>query len=282
MSMHSPTPEREFLDDLLIEHAVYGLSDADSVQMDKLVRQFELADNDRFDVAVAALDVAAVSVQLDEELPESLRQRVFEDASAYVSADESLSSQDSAEIDKVVLPISTLQPKSSVGLTNREILFGLATAASLLVAIASLLGFFEASRPSVAEQYQELLASRGSVITAFGKNDDSAGTDVSGDVLWNNSRQQGFMRLTGVNVNDPEVEQYQLWIFDTARSDVLPVDGGVFDVTADGEVIIPIDSRLPISYAKMCAITIEPPGGVVKSDRERMPLVAVVEEAAAP
>ena len=51
-----------------------------------------------------------------------------------------------------------------------------------------------------------------------------------------------------------------------------PVDGGVFDIAAQaaatGEVIIPIDAKLPVGDARIFAITVEPPGGVVVSDRD--------------
>ncbi|MGI9519129.1 MAG: anti-sigma factor domain-containing protein [Pirellulaceae bacterium] len=290
MSMHPSTPQREHLDDLLIMQAVYGLSDSERVEMDKLARQFDLADDDRFEVAIAALDLAAVSGRVNDEMPDELRQRVLKDAPHYVTADDELSSQDSAEIDKVVLPMSTLQPRKATAWTTREKLFGLAAAASLLIALASLLGLFGSSPsterpdrpiPSVAQQYQDLLDTAGSVSVAWTVNDTSAGQPF-GQVLWNNSQQKGFMLFEGLAVNDPAVEQYQLWIFDTQRSDELPVDGGVFDVTSEGQVIIPIDARLPINQAKMFAITIEQPGGVVKSDRERLPLLAVVEQSAAP
>ena len=53
-----------------------------------------------------------------------------------------------------------------------------------------------------------------------------------------------------------------------------PVDGGVFDIASNGKVIIPIDARISIAKAVMLAITEEKPGGVVVSDRKRLPLLA--------
>jgi hypothetical protein len=95
-----------------------------------------------------------------------------------------------------------------------------------------------------------------------------------GDVVWSNRSQKGFMRLVGLKPNDPSKEQYQLWIVDSRRSDPQPVDGGVFDVTADGEVIVPIDAKLPIGSVAKFVVTVEPPGGVVVSKLSRVPLVA--------
>ena len=100
-----------------------------------------------------------------------------------------------------------------------------------------------------------------------------------GDVVWSQSRQQGYMRFRGLAANDPAIEQYQLWIFDEERDAAHPVDGGVFDVAdtdADGEVCVPIDARLPIGKPTLFAITVEKPGGVVVSTRERLPLLAKV------
>jgi anti-sigma-K factor RskA len=85
------------------------------------------------------------------------------------------------------------------------------------------------------------------------------------------------MRFRGLPVNTPSEEQYQLWIFARNQSDRTPIDGGVFDITSTEEVIIPIDPKLPVQDAYMFAVTIEKPGGVVVSSRERLPLLAKLE-----
>ena len=91
---------------------------------------------------------------------------------------------------------------------------------------------------------------------------------MSGDVVWNPVTQQGFLRFVGLRPNDPQMHQYQLWIFDAARDQRYPVDGGVFDVPANqGEVVVPIRAALPVGSAKAFAVTIEKPGGVVVSGR---------------
>jgi hypothetical protein len=56
--------------------------------------------------------------------------------------------------------------------------------------------------------------------------------------------------------------------------DPAPVDGGVFDVTSAGEVIVPISAKLPVSGAVLFAATVEAPGGVVVSKRERIVVTA--------
>ena len=88
---------------------------------------------------------------------------------------------------------------------------------------------------------------------------------ISGDIIWTDQGQKGFIKITGLPMNDPTQNQYQVWIVDPLKYEQ-PVDGGVFDVTRiDKPVIIPINPKLPISKAVGFAITLEQPGGVVVS-----------------
>ncbi len=84
------------------------------------------------------------------------------------------------------------------------------------------------------------------------------------------------MVFTGLKPNDPKRQQFQLWIFDPTRADweAKPVDGGVFDVSSDGEVVVPIDAKLNVRETALFAVTLEVPGGVVVSERERLVLTA--------
>jgi Anti-sigma-K factor rskA len=99
---------------------------------------------------------------------------------------------------------------------------------------------------------------------------------VGGDVIWSNEQQQGYMRFVGMPINDPKVEQYQLWIIDPERDDE-PIDGGVFDITSSGEEIVPIYAKLKVLRPAAFAITVEKPGGVVVSKQDRLPLLAAVK-----
>ena len=91
---------------------------------------------------------------------------------------------------------------------------------------------------------------------------------LTGEVIWNDEKQEGYMSLENLAVNDPTQNQYQLWIVDPER-DELPVDGGVFDITEkDGKQIIPIRNALAINKPVAFVITLEQPGGVVKSKQE--------------
>ena len=100
-----------------------------------------------------------------------------------------------------------------------------------------------------------------------------------GEVAWSDDLQQGYMTFTGLKPNDPTKEQYQLWIFDKNRDEKYPVDGGVFDVDQEtGETIVMIDQKIKVDTATLFAITVEKPGGVVVSSRERLPLIAPVNQ----
>lgn len=91
---------------------------------------------------------------------------------------------------------------------------------------------------------------------------------AGGSVIWSDARQEGYMILEGIPANDRQTAQYQLWIVDPTR-DEAPVDGGVFDIPADGSrVVVPITAKLQVTQPQAFLITLEKPGGVVKSKRE--------------
>lgn len=169
-------------------------------------------------------------------------------------------------------------------------------AASLLIASAAIL--LPRSAPVIQPQPVDLAADRLALIDQtpvdeltqwdwISTDDQAVVGEVIGDVVWSDTLNKGYMRISGLAVNDPSLEQYQLWIFDATRptGDLpqfgeglltqRPIDGGVFDINSTGEVIIEIDSKLAVKQAAAFAITVEPPGGVVVSDRSRVPLLAL-------
>jgi len=100
---------------------------------------------------------------------------------------------------------------------------------------------------------------------------------VHGEVIWDGARQQGYLTLAGLQSNAETGRQYQLWIFDGTRDDRYPVDGGVFDVPpGDQPVTIPIRPALKVSQPMAFAVTLEPAGGVVVSDRQHLMALARV------
>ncbi|MEL6796200.1 MAG: anti-sigma factor, partial [Planctomycetota bacterium] len=115
-------------------------------------------------------------------------------------------------------------------------------------------------------------------------NETSAGdayAGVTGEVIWSEDAQEGYMVLEGMPTNDPSAEQYQLWVIESSRGvplEVPPVDGGVFDVDDVGKVVIPIRAALPATEVVAFAVTVERPGGVVVSDQARRAVIAVDPE----
>jgi hypothetical protein len=105
---------------------------------------------------------------------------------------------------------------------------------------------------------------------------DSTGRFIEdGEVLWSPTLQKGVMRLIGLMPNDSTQWQYQLWIFDKTRDERYPVDGGVFNIAkGQADRLVPIRARVPVGDAVMFAITVEKPGGVVVSTRERLAMLA--------
>ena len=103
---------------------------------------------------------------------------------------------------------------------------------------------------------------------------DAAGSAVRGEVVWDPRSSGGYLKLRGLPVNDPKREQYQLWVFDGTRDQRYPVDGGLFNVSKDGELELWIRVPIPVRNAAMFAVTVEQPGGTVVSDRGRIVALA--------
>ena len=157
----------------------------------------------------------------------------------------------------------------------------LAAAATVLVVLffwrSQPVGVTQVPQTAVAASVERasLLATGRLLVKAnWSSGGDASGVEVHGDVIWDPVRQTGYMRFSGLAKNNPSQQQYQLWIFDKTRDQRYPVDGGTFDVDANGEVVIRIRARLHIDTPTLFAVTVEQPGGVVVSSRARMAAVA--------
>jgi anti-sigma-K factor RskA len=95
--------------------------------------------------------------------------------------------------------------------------------------------------------------------------------------VWDQRTQNGYLRFRGLQANNTDELQYQLWIFDGERDERYPIDGGVFDIPpGQREVIIPITAKLQVRNPAMFAVTIEKAGGSVVSSRDRIVVLAPV------
>jgi hypothetical protein len=281
--------DRDELLDLLAEKAAGGLDAEGTARLEVLLAEADEKD-DHFELAAAALELAAEEQRPAEEtLPAGVEARLRREGRRFAAG---LPPSPLA----IVRPPAAARPAAAAKAAG-----GAPTARSgarlpwLVAAVfffAALTGWWRvyllsqaaasgavatlptsppaAPSPAVA---RAALLSRAVPVPWTG-TEDPAAQGVAGDVVWSPERQEGFLRFEHLPSNDPKVYQYQLWIFDATRDDRFPIDGGVFDVPAGGEVVIPIAPRLPVGQATLFAVTIEKPGGAVVSSRDRIVLVA--------
>lgn len=243
-------PHDEALADLMVLEATEGLGEADRGTLEAHLRRQDTVDPDAVALAVAGAELAFMAeAGGSATMPVHLVERVV---AGVVGADRPAHDA----------PISFERESRRF---SASMLGWLAAAAMLVLAVSTWVINLPEAPPSYAEQRTALLAEAGDAITvAWAPGEDPVYGKVTGDVVWSDAKQQGYMRLKGLPVNDPTKQQYQLWIVDP-DVDQFPVDGGVFDVTETGEVVVPIDAKLEVDQPVVFAITVEKPGGVVKS-----------------
>lgn len=261
----NPAQSDDRLLQLLADRATEGLDAQTTNELSELLVLSPQYDASYLEPAAAALDLA-MSHSPTEPLPTSLHARILADAERFF-ADQP--HQQFAQAPDVVSSPREFKIDHAGGKAGQR--FSRAgwylAAASLGLAIAGWWQVLSISRPSAPhpqEQYAEFVRNTDDVVQASWTGKEPGYENVSGDVIWSDSNQRGFMRLVGLPPNDPESAQYQLWVVDPNR-DSHPVDGGVFDVSTLDEVIIPIDAKLQVNQPKVFAITLEKPGGVVVS-----------------
>lgn len=262
----SPARRTDRLLDLLADRAVQGLSPGESAELDAFLRG-EGAEDDSFDLAAAALSVALVA-SAPEPMPESARRKLSAMGQAW-TADTAAAIPTGPR----TLPFEPARDRRKYAAWTGW----MAAAAAIALALA---GWWVrgVGEPSPADSLRLLLARASDVQTVkWAPGPSEAQAAATGEVVWSPSRQEGYMVFRNVKPNDPRLEQFQLWIFDSKRDDKYPVDGGVFDIATSGECIVPIRPGVRVDDAALFAVTIERPGGVVVSDRSRLPLLAQVK-----
>ncbi len=274
--------------ELLADRALTGLGGAEARELEAL----GAAGDDSFDLAAAAAALAALGMA--QPLPEALAAKVLQRA-----RDSKEGGGRGAVAPPGVTPVAATDPtrRDRPAATRARQRWGLEPSAGwIAAAAAALVAVLAWNRPprvverlvtvevaapvprppTLAERRAALLARAGDVRTiGWSTTPDPAARGATGDVVWSGSEQQGFMRIRGLAANDPGLVQYQLWIFDGRRDQAHPVDGGVFDVQ-DGEAVVPIRAAIRVFDPKLFAVTVERPGGVVVSKRERIVLTAAL------
>lgn len=272
----STQPDDSRIQELLAGKALGELSDAESRDLESLMTDDLKGDARDLEYAAAVIQVIFAG-RSNENLPTDLRQRIASDA-ARVLGGGLVGDAVATEPRQNGAETWRSQASSGRSVGKREIVAWLALAGTVLLAVgiwaAGQQGASPASdrvaRAGLIDQATDL------VRVSWGVGTTPFESTVEGDVVWSTSEQKGFMRFVGMPINDPTKEQYQLWIIDPQRDDE-PIDGGVFDIDASGEVIVPIDAKLAVLGPAAFAITIEKPGGVVVSTQDRLPLLAAVE-----
>lgn len=273
----------ERLLELLADEATEGLGPAERAELETLLAAASEVEADAFEQAAAAIDLAYTEIK--EPLPAALRDHIGAAAARYLPA--------AAATEVASFPSPT--PSRGKGPDVFRWLGWLAAAAVLVAAVLDLLprtGTDEAPEtqivqvpvpvqppppPPPAESREQLLAAGTDLLQLpWTTTEDAAAQGTDGDLVWSGEQNEGYLRVRGLPVNDPADYQYQIWIFDRTQDERYPISGGVFDVPAAGEVVVPLAPELDIVEPTLFAVTIEKPGGVVVSDRERLLLLAQV------
>jgi hypothetical protein len=262
MNVNRQDSDRERLLELLADRATDVLSAAETAEIEKLMAQFPDVDPEQFERLAAAADLAWQGGG-QSALPPALRKSIAAEVKQRM------------QLDAAVRVENQLSRPASPAASVSRWLPWLAVAASLALALAGwwpkLVG---PAAPQLLADREKLLASP-DIVTA--KLDaTSPEVPTGGDVVWSVADQRGYLRLRALPPNDPRKMQYQLWIFDKDQDERYPVDGGVFNVTGNGEVIVPIHAPIAVRGPVMFAITEEKPGGVVVSNREKIVLLGKV------
>lgn len=270
----SSESDRQRTLDLLADRALEGLDAAQEAELQSLLARCPVEDAELFDAIAAELIVA--ELQGAEAVPPELEAKLL---AALVP---------STALDVSPQPAPHTENPSTTSSTDRGVrwseLFAWLAVVACVVVITSNGVRWQARpiEPTLAELRTALVDEADDLVSIPWSPGPTApehepGFDF-GDVVWSPKRQQGFMRFRGLPTNDPTIEQYQLWMFDGTRNEAHPVDGGVFNVDSEtGDVLVPITAKLDVREVTLFAITVEPPGGVVVSTRERLPLLAKVE-----
>ena len=280
-------PTDEQILDLLALRAAEGLDPEDEA------RAASYDDPGVFDEAAALLALGLTASDGFEPMPATLRSRLDTLADDY--------SHPTPAPAPIVHTAGTITPETAPPPRAGSIGTGWIGAAGWLAAAACLILAVLAWNPpgvtpqATPETRLAAMENRPGVVTTDWLGLDAAGLaqaphrfdrDLKGRVVWDPATNEGYMVFEGLASNDPAALQYQLWIFDETRptgdlpeygDGILsqrPVDGGVFDVSGD-RAVIPINPKLIVGKAAIFAVTVEPPGGVVVSDRDIVALAMV-------
>ncbi|HEV7699615.1 MAG TPA: anti-sigma factor [Pyrinomonadaceae bacterium] len=280
--------QKDLLYDLLTKKTVYGLEPGEQAELDRFDPEVVEAEFRSLEITTAAISMASLEI---EPLPDHLTSKILASAPSALTPAATDAREPWPPNAKIFTTDDVFDKKP------RSSLFGWLGWVAAAIAVAAL-GFNlytarfnkpqpeQANVPQVetprtltpAEQRAEMMRSSADVIQAsWAPGNVKELKGLTGDIVWSDDTQSGYMRFRGLPVNDAKATCYQLWIFDQTQDKATPIDGGAFDVSSDGELIIPINAKLKAVKPEMFAITIERHGGVVVSKREKIAALAKVE-----
>ncbi len=262
MSTHNPANLDRLLD-LLAAQAVEGLAQNDAAELERLLREHPEVDAAGFERAAAAVWMETSPGV--EPMPASLRDRIQTAAPTIVGA--------------APTPRPTLRYEAEPAPAPRASFFRrtgplawLAAAACIgLAVLAWWPRLFPAPSPApltAAERRAALLA------RADTRTIPIAAAGITGDFAWNESLDEGYLRVGGLPANNAASEQYQLWVFDERLPGGGPMPAGVFDAPAGGEIVVPITPSLRVGNATTFAVSVEKAGGAPTPNLERVVILA--------
>jgi anti-sigma-K factor RskA len=275
--------EQAILYDLLTKKALYGLDEAEQGQLDQL-------DPGNADMEFRSLEMTAAAIALAnieiEPMPVHLRARLDEGADKHFAEAKTIVGE--------LWPPATRTLYEPTEETPRFNWFGWLGWAAAAAAVIALAINIYISRPTKAPEIahdqpqhapqtltttqmrDDFVKTAADIVRASWAAGNVKGiTQLVGDVVWSDEKQSGYMTFKGLPPNPPDQYTYQLWIKAKNQEDM--IDGGTFDVNSQGEVVIPIDAKLKAKSPDMFAVTMEKPGGVVVSKKEKIVSIAKVE-----
>ncbi len=277
MTTHPPTlsVRDDRFDELRAAYALDDMSPAESEELANLLADEH--DDDSFDRAAVCVFLAHEASTGSAPMPESVSKMLAATAVGWCAA-RTTGLGAAAEADRVRHTQPDSDPTERFRHRRRwRVPTALAAMAFVLAALLAAVwpavwggggGDFVVERAGLVNSAADL------VRWQWSGWDNPAMDGVSGDVVWSDDRQRGYLSLKGLPANDPTVEQYQLWIVDARRGLGARFSGGVFNVSGSGEVVVPIRSELKVDRPQLFAVTVEKPGGTGISDMTRRAVLA--------
>lgn len=284
--------QKKRLLELYADRTIFGLDEDELMEVERLKKRFPDWDEDVL-LELAAAAVSLSQLEVKDELPASLRTRIFATADDYFEKLE-----ESSNVVKFTPRVGALSPENAINIVETKtkvspwqwLGWAFAAAACLALAVTILTTrpnktpeivktpeVIPAPQPilSIEQEREQFLAAAADKVTISLTNPKNE-KEIVGEMVWSKAKQKGYARFTNLPVNDAAKETYQVWIVDEERDAKTPLSAGVFNVGKAGEIVIPINAQLEVKKPKMIAVTIEKPGGVVVSKLEKVVALAKI------